>query len=351
MHYPETTEIALSFALSAIKRMKSLETPANPRNYAIWYEYFAGKNADLKGSVDKILADKHVLDDDDCGEIYQRFIMAGATAAHDQNWSDRIDSVAQRIVEALNATGVDTEGYGEALQNFSGDLAGAQSIDQVKHLVRDIIEETNTMDVQSKELHKRVQESADEINELREALEDSRKDALTDGLTGVANRKCFDQQLFAAIEDCTESGEPLSIIFGDLDHFKQFNDTYGHALGDQVLRLVGKTLHNCVKGKDTAARYGGEEFAVILPDTDSGGATAVAENVRKTIASKKLVKKGSTEDLGAVTMSLGVTSYLPGETIADFMERADKALYLAKKLGRNRVICEDERSSLAPAAE
>ena len=350
MQYPETSGAASTFALSAIKRMRALNIPANPQNFAIWYEYFAGKNADLKGSMDRILAEKKIIDEAASGDLYERYILAGANTARDRDWSDRIDSVAERIVEALTATGVETAEYGQTLESFSGDLAGAQSIDQIKHLVLDIIEETNTMDAQTKELHRRVQESASEINELRQALEDSQRDALTDGLTGIANRKCFDQRLFDAVEEALASEEPLSLVFADLDHFKQFNDTYGHALGDQVLRLVGKALHGCVKGKDTAARYGGEEFAIILPDTMSAGATAVAENVRRTVASKKLVRKGSTDALGAITMSLGVTSYQRGETIADFMERADRALYLAKKLGRNRVICEDERA-VAPAAE
>ena len=86
---------------------------------------------------------------------------------------------------------------------------------------------------------------------------------MTDGLTGVANRKCFDDTLGKAIEEAIEGGEPLSLIMLDLDHFKAFNDTYGHQVGDQVLKLLGRTLVQCVKGQDTAARYGGEEFAVI----------------------------------------------------------------------------------------
>ena len=159
-----------------------------------------------------------------------------------------------------------------------------------------------------------------------EAVTERPVDVLTDGLTGVANRKCFDQELHAATEDSRASGEPLSLILADLDHFKNFSDTHGHQFGDQVLRLVGRMLHDSVKGKDTAARYGGEEFAIILPETSGGGATAVAENIRKTVASKRLVKEGSDEALGAVTLSLGVTSCHSGEKISNFIERADKAL-------------------------
>ncbi|MEK9646527.1 MAG: GGDEF domain-containing protein [Alphaproteobacteria bacterium] len=350
MHYPETSESASKFALSAIKRMQKLDLPANPLNFAIWYEYFAGKNSNLKQSVDKLITDKNTIGADDFAEIYERYIKAGA-CDKDRNWSERIDSVAERIVKALSAAGTGTAEYGEALENFSGSLDKASSIDQIRHLVVEIIEETNSMDVQSRELQKKMQESAEAITELRQALEESRRDALTDGLTGIPNRKCFDQDLHAGVTETMVSGEPLSLIFADVDHFNQFNDMHGHALGDQVLRLVGKILHDCVKGQDTAARYGGEEFAVILPDTTSGGATAVAESIRKTVNSKKLVSKGGTDDFGAVTISLGVTTYATGEAISDFMERADQALYLAKKLGRNRVMYEEAGQTALPAAE
>ena len=347
MHYPETSEAASKLALSALKRTKELGIAANPIHFTVWYEYFAGKNGNLNSSVDALMSTDGKFDEGSCTELYDRFIIAGANSVRDKEWSDRIEAVTERIVDVLTATGSEAEGYGAALQTFSGGIQNAENVEQIRELVVDIIAETDSMDMHSKELQRRVNDSTAEINELRKALEDSRRDALTDGLTGVANRKCFDQELYAATEASRASGEPLSLILADLDHFKNFNDAHGHQLGDQVLRLVGRTLHDSVKGKDTAARYGGEEFAIILPETSGGGATAVAENIRKTVASKRLVKKGSDEALGAVTLSLGVTSYHTGEKISDFIERADQALYLAKKLGRNRVICEDKKSPVA----
>lgn len=343
MHYPETPEAASKFALAALKRLKELGISANPINFSIWYEYFAGKNDNLKRSIDTLVSEEDTANAEIYADLYNRFIVAGANAAQDKDWSDRIEAVTERIIDALTATGSGTEEYGAALETFSGGLQKARDIEQIRGLVVDIVSETEAMDARSKELNQRVSESATEINALREALEETRRDALTDSLTGVANRKCFDQELFAAVQECEESGQPLSLILADLDHFKSFNDTHGHQLGDQVLRLVGKALYDSVKGKDTAARYGGEEFAIILPDTTSGGATAVAENIRKTVASKRLKKKGSDDAMGAVTMSLGVTSFHPGDDISDVIERADQALYMAKKLGRNRVICEDKQ--------
>ena len=322
MHYPETSEAASKLVLLALKRTKELGICANPLHFAVWYEYFAGKNSNLNSSVDALMS----LDEGSCTDLYDRFIIAGANSARDKEWSDRIEAVTERHVDVLTATGSEAEEYGAALQTFTGGIQNAENVEQIRGPVVDIIEETNSMDTHSKELQRRVNDSTTEINDLRKALEGSRRDALTDGLTGVANRKCFDQELHAATEVSRTSGEPLSLILADLDHFKNFNDTHGHQFGDQVLRLVGLTLHDSVKGKGTAARYGGEEFAIILPETSGGGATAVAENIRKTVVSKRLVKEGSDEALGAVTLSLGVTSYHSGEKISNFIERADKAL-------------------------
>ena len=280
-------------------------------------------------------------------ELYDRFIIAGANMTRDREWSDRIDTVTERTVSTLTASGSETEEYCAALKTFSGDLETAGNLDQIRGLVADIITETDSMDTRTRELYSRVSKSTEEITGLRKALDDSRRDALTDSLTGIADRKCFDQKIFSTVEESLANGETLSLIFADLDHFKDFNDTHGHQLADQVLRLVGCTLFDSLKGKDTAARYGGEEFAIILPYTTSGGATSVADNIRKFIASNRLVKMGSDDDIGAVTISLGVTSYHPGEDITAFIERAGQALYMAKKLSRNRVICEDKRIEIA----
>jgi len=347
MQYPETPEKASKFALAAFKRLKELGIAANPINFAIWYEYFAGKNHDLRKTIDALDVSDGVQDTSVYTDIYDRYIIAGANTARDREWSDRIDTVTERIVNALTASGSETEEYGAALKTFSGDLKTAESLDQIRGLVGDIIAETESMDTRTRELHQRVSKSTEEITELRKALDESRRDALTDSLTSVANRKCFDQTIYAAIEESQANSEALSLIFADIDNFKNFNDTHGHQLGDQVLRLVGRTLHSSLKGKDTAARYGGEEFAIILPDTTSGGATSVAENIRKSIASKQLVRKGSDSNFGAVTISLGVTSYHAGEEVGTFIERADQALYTAKKLGRNRVICDDGQDQIA----
>jgi diguanylate cyclase len=137
----------------------------------------------------------------------------------------------------------------------------------------------------------------------------------------------------------------------DIDHFKAFNDNFGHLTGDQVLRLVAMSVRHNVKGKDTAARYGGEEFAVILPNTVLRAAVTVAEHIRRAVMAKELMKRSTGEHLGRMTISIGVATVRAGDTGQSLIERADTCLYAAKRHGRNRVMCETDPEVVADSAE
>jgi diguanylate cyclase len=136
----------------------------------------------------------------------------------------------------------------------------------------------------------------------------------------------------------------------DIDHFKKFNDTYGHLIGDEVLRVVARLLRENVKGRDTPARYGGEEFAVILPQTSLNHAAKLAEQIRNTLASRKVHDKRTDASYGTLTVSIGAAKFQPGEPLDPLVQRADQALYRAKNQGRNRVVTEDELDSVVDLA-
>jgi diguanylate cyclase len=136
----------------------------------------------------------------------------------------------------------------------------------------------------------------------------------------------------------------------DIDHFKTFNDNFGHLTGDQVLRLVGMSVKHNVKGKDTAARYGGEEFAIILPSTVLRAAITVAEHIRSAVMTKELMKRSTGEHLGRITISIGVATLREGDSAQSLVERADSCLYAAKRNGRNRVMCETDPEVSAASA-
>ena len=204
---------------------------------------------------------------------------------------------------------------------------------------------------QNQKLQEQLSESQQQLTELRANLEKLRRESLIDPLTEVGNRKYFVTELNKAAMEARQQGTPLALFMIDIDHFKNFNDTHGHLVGDQVLKLVGRTLTQNVKGRDIVARYGGEEFVVLLPQTRLEDASKVADHLRKTVASKTIIRRPTNQSLGAITLSIGVTQYVPSETMANFVHRADTCMYKAKTSGRNLVWAEEAQQNAAEEGE
>ena len=159
--------------------------------------------------------------------------------------------------------------------------------------------------------------------------------AITDSLTTLYNSRWFYKQLDSEIDRSKRYNHPLTLLFMDIDHFKHYNDTYGHLEGDNVLARFAKVIKTCLRKMDTAYRYGGEEFTVILPETNKDEVMAVAERIKDAIKNEKFLSQ-SGESI-SITISIGVTQYCPNESIATFVQRADKAMYLSKQRGRNQI--------------
>ncbi len=188
-------------------------------------------------------------------------------------------------------------------------------------------------------LHEKLLSAATEIESLRKELQASQRDALTDNLTQLYNRMAFDRQL----EQLLQQSQPqLSLVLFDIDHFKLFNDQYGHLMGDQVLITFAKVLQQCCPEQGSSvqalcARYGGEEFAVILLNADLTVANTYAESVRDMVSRIEVRVRNSDKVMEKITVSGGVATYKSGENAADLIERADAAMYCAKRDGRNRM--------------
>jgi diguanylate cyclase len=324
-------------AAQVLERLAALRIPPTPPHFAVWFSYFAGDNAELKRALDGALAAPEPMTEQASRAFYDRFFRTRDPFEDGIDFSQRIQSSAEHVLEALDAAGTGAKRYGLALENFSGGIAKAEGEGDITHMIKGILAETKAMEQHNQRLRAQVAASSSEISELKDRLANARRDAMTDPLTGLSNRKAFDRAIRDESAQSRATGEPVSLIMCDIDHFKRVNDNFGHQVGDQVLKLVAQTLRQCVKGQDITARYGGEEFAVILPQTNVMGAAAVAEFVRRTVESKKIVRKGTGDMLGTVTMSFGVASLAPGEAYDSLIGRADKALYAAKQSGRNRV--------------
>lgn len=194
-----------------------------------------------------------------------------------------------------------------------------------------------------KKRKKREKELLKTSKKLKKANKKLEKMASMDGLTGLANRRLFDEVMEREMRRAKRKNNNISLIMADIDNFKAYNDNYGHQAGDECLKKVAKVIESSAnRPADLAARYGGEEFAVILPDTENEGAIKVAEKIRKNLISLKIEhEKSDVADF--VTLSLGVnsskiTEEVDENKIEEFIERADKALYEAKENGRNMVV-------------
>jgi len=333
-------ERTMAFAEVALGQIRSLRQTAIPRNYEIWYIYATGYNAPLNKIINETLARHGKLTEADLEQIYETYLSHLKT-------TDRIDKVGARVIGEIDdvmrliadALGMSTS-YDASLSGASEKLRTARSAEQVKTIVESLLRSTHEMRETNKALEQRLSLSKNEISNLQQSLEAIRAESLTDPLTGLGNRKYFDRMIEMAVQNALANNEPLSLLMFDIDHFKSFNDSYGHLTGDQVLRLVGMSLKQTIKGQDITARYGGEEFAVVLPNTALRQALTVADHIRRAVMAKELKKKSTGEILGRVTISIGVSMLKPGDDTDALIERADGCLYAAKRNGRNRVICE-----------
>ena len=160
---------------------------------------------------------------------------------------------------------------------------------------------------------------------------------MRDPLTELNNRRCFDLNLAKEITDAHAQRSEMCLVMGDIDHFKSINDTFGHQIGDEILKMFAKLLSSNVKGRDTVARFGGEEFAIILPETGLRDAKQLTEGIRSQLEAKKLALNNSGEPIGKITASFGVAQLGEGDDADKLVQRADARLYEAKCAGRNRV--------------
>ena len=233
--------------------------------------------------------------------------------------------------------GIGASEFGSVVTRHYEDIGRASSLEEIRELVSAVVGETQGLLQANKMFQTQLNDTSEDISRLREDLAEIRRHVSVDALTGIANRRSFDEALHRAVEEAEAQDRSFCLMMVDIDHFKSINDEHGHLIGDKVIKYVASTLKKMVRGADFVARFGGEEFGVVLVDTPEQGAMVVAENVRGAIESSRLKRTDTGGPIGKVSVSVGIARYGKGDTAESLLDRADRALYSSKKNGRNRV--------------
>ncbi len=331
-------------ARQALGQMERHQIWPTPLNYELWLHCVGHPDGALAQEIERILSIGEAITDEVSESLAATYLPKARLNDQISDAGDVLNRELASVAEAIQKAKRTNEQYGRTLAGAGRNLDAELDAVALKQTIESLSDATNRVLRENSTLEAKLADSAAEVTRLKEHLEQVRRDATTDALTNLANRKAFDDELGRAFAEAREKDESLSLAVIDIDHFKNFNDTWGHQTGDQVIRYVSSVIGRMAPPPRFAARYGGEEFAMIFPRERGAEVVAILEEIRAEVCSRILKRRSTNEDLGAVTVSAGFAEMLPGESVDAFMERADAALYKSKRTGRNRV------SSASPAA-
>ncbi len=326
---------------AALTQIQQSRLPPTPEIYAVFFTHEAGQIPELSEALEKARLQSGGISAVTCEALYHKYVGSQRQQEILTHAAETIDTELRQMVATLGDMKGGASRYSDKLSNFSNSLGGDVSVEQLRALVGHLTHETREVLEQNQKLQQQLNGSFSQIADLKQNLDKAKQESLLDALTGVGNRKAFNADILRQMSEASERNEPLCLLMLDIDFFKRFNDRHGHLVGDQVLKLVARSLLENLKGRDMVARYGGEEFAILLPQTRLVDAAKVADALRRIVGNKKIIRRPSNEDLGGITLSVGLTAYISGEKAEDLIARADAALYRAKQQGRDRVVLQE----------
>lgn len=331
--YPEDSREAAALLKQAVPLMVRHNIPPNPVHYALWYTYSKGVEPELNRHLDRVVKDFDSFPPESASKLFREYIIRDEledARAGQQQAINLVDGMERDVSRSVSGSRDYQDSLGHCLEMLEAPLDT-----NLPNILNELQQSTQLMQDQQALFLFQLRAAQNEIKALRDKLESTSRAATLDGLTQVLNRNAFNRVLEKAMRKAPET---VALVMLDIDHFKQFNDQYGHPLGDRVLEHVGQVLRNALPAEAVAARYGGEEFCVILQGcTDLDSARAFAEQLRLKIQSLRIKARVTDTVLDTITASFGVALSKAGDTLETLVTRADDALYRAKRNGRNRV--------------
>jgi len=330
-------DYATSVARQAQDLMAQHGVPPIPENYAVWFKYALGTSPQLKQAIDLLVGNKRNFDEAINRDLFRAYVVTqAAERAVDLGVSEQLATLTVGAQQFL-ATAI--EDNRAQMRTLDGVAAEASNGDP-RRLIESLVQELSRATSRATTLEANFAEASSELDKIRDSLEQAEERAKTDALTGLANRRALDEFFRRAQVRAMERGEPIGVFLIDIDHFKTFNDNYGHQIGDQVLKLMTTVLREHLRDNDLAARYGGDELLAVLPGADLETCRQIAERIRSVVAERRIRRRSTGEEISSITISVGVAEFRPGESEESLIERCDRALYRAKRDGRNRVMTE-----------
>ena len=336
MHYPQTAAESAELLRLVLPRIAKHGGHYGPVAYALWYEHLAGLNKPLSEELNSRLQAPEAIGQPDIEQLHQRHVSARESRSTEA-MQEGLGELLRKLGEIAAASGEGAADYARALAASEQELGAIDDAAGLQRVIRSLVDSTTAARSATEKVQAELAASRTEMAQLRSNLGDLQTEALTDPLTGLHNRRGFERTLAELYGEGSNGLPSAALLLADIDHFKRVNDTYGHLVGDQVIRATAQVLKGAVKGRDVVARFGGEEFMVLLPETPGQGALALAEQIRAAFGKLRIRRSGSDEVIAQVTISIGVATPLAGESIEQAIDRADKALYQAKNEGRNCV--------------
>ena len=324
---------AQSHASTVMELLRRNAVPPVPRFYQLFYDYLSGVRPLTSARLDAILRGSRETGEPVHALLYDEFVRPYEA-------EDLVDRTAERLEvlsDLIGATGTANRSHSQSLEAIGTDLAGGDlRTGPLRDLIVRLEAANQTWLLENRVLVAKLEAARDEAEATRSELVQLQRESLIDPVTALANRDGLERALSVAFVDAETEDRRFAVAMIDVDHFKSLNDNFGHQAGDNILRLVGRALLVTLPTDGVVGRFGGDEFVAILRDVDNSSAEIMAERLRQSVADIDLSKCVGRDIIGGLTASIGLTPFRKGDTVSSLFDRADRCLYEAKRLGRNR---------------